>query len=367
MSEGHKRTRDIEDTLAVVEAEEDVALLGKRAARYCLPPRTAADLKRWFGHTKFGCMKDPHVLHFEPDVGCLHGCVYCYVKGYMCLTRRVPSEAMYEHTPAEIEAATRLQVAKLFAKPETDGLLPELHMSISTDCLQPSRTVQEQSYLVMKSWLNSPGAPLLSVVSKGIPYSASFRDMLLALFAEHANQVSYQCTCASVDENLQKYLEPGAPPPESRVSFAQEIVNSGVRRVSFRLNALIPGINDTPALIEATLKRFAAVKIPGGRLHVAVSYAYMSPKILRIIGDRLGDDVAKQIDRHYSHERSALSGGNGKWHACAELRLRTHALARAIGDKLGLVITSCGCDNQDVEGLKADKCGICWRSENRSF
>ena len=347
----NKRVLDIEETCA-------------KAARPAAPseqatPRTEAELKGWFAHTHFGCMKSPLVAHFEPAVDCEHRCVYCYVNGYFCKNRK-PSAAMAdERTDAQIVAATRVKADKMCAKALklskgewNDGMRPEMHFSISTDSLQPVAEVQRRVLLVMKTWLEKD--LLISVVSKGVPLP-EYRAAFLELWAAHRDRVSFQGTCASVDAKKQALVEPGAPAPEERMRFLSDVINvAGVKRASLRMNPLIPGVNDSPNQLRATVDR--AGQIPG-LVHIAVSYMYSSETIFRIIERR----APLRIRSSFSATKVGLEGGNGKLHVSIEARRAAHELvADRAFNKYGMIVHSCGCDNADL--YPDQKCGISWRS-----
>lgn len=170
--------------------------------------------------------------------------------------------------------------------------------------------------------------------------------------------MSYQCTVASVDEAAQKLLEPGAPPPEVRIAFMEEVAaRTEVKRLSFRMNPIVPGANDSDEQIRATIERLGRVSARVKR--VAFSYMYGSPKILTTVRKRTGIDLGPRFDK----TRGGVKGATGKFHVLAELRFQKLKFARQVANPFGIKVSSCGCDNGDVEELAEERCGICWRSE----
>lgn len=329
----------------------------RKKARGAQKGFSALELNKWFAHTSFGCMGHPLVAHFEPSTTCAHDCSYCYAKCYVGAAKRRPSEAMLGHTPEDIVLATRAEGArlikhanKIFGTEKDDGMPPEMHFSISTDALQPSREVQETSFIVMREWLGM--GLLVSIVTKGVPYSDEFAERLLALFHANPDRVSYQQTCASMNPAKQMCVERGAPPPTKRIAFLGKVVAAGVVRASLRINPLIPGFNDSDAEIEATLQSAASV----GVKRAAISYAYGSAKIFRGI-ER---DSRMNIRQFYESDKFDLQGGTGKYHVLASQRQAKTAFAKECGARLGIVVSACGCDNVDI--FPKEKCGICFRS-----
>lgn len=362
-----KHIIDIEDVINIKnddeeEEEEEESLTtstnynNKVRHSSIIIPTTCVQLLKWFRDTKFGCMSDPLVRHFEPSTSCSHLCVYCYANSYKNVLSE--SEAMKECVDMEdIRLAVKSLADKLFAKMRKlkSEIGPEIHFSISTDVLQPNIKVQERSFIVMKTWLEYHRSMLISIVSKGVPYSVDMRERFLKLFAEHPDQVSFQCTCASVDADVAKYLEPGAPYPEKRIQFLEQVSSvAGVKRISFRMNPLVPGFNDSDEQMAATIDR--AAKVPN--LHnLAISYMYGSFKIFEHFEKITGVPIK---NRFVQDKRIGLSGGAPKFHVSASQRVAVFQFARE--RRSGLKINTCGCDNKDI--FPDHKCGICWRSEN---
>ena len=300
-------------------------------------------MDKCFPRTSFGCMKG--ALHFEPASECKHGCRYCYAAAYSHGTSALLTSGCSDEM-ISIITKRRATYPANFDK--------ELHMSISTDCLQPDEYVQEKSLIVMQAWLES--GKRLSIVSKGVPHSLDMRWRIEGLFGKYPNLVSYQCTCASVDRDAQKLLEPGAPSPMERILFMREIVGAGVQRVSFRMNPLVPGINDDPEHIMATFDALVGT----GVKHVAVSHMYSSPKIFAAM-----ESAIPGFKRGpFSKEKVGLRGGCGKFLVGPTRREATYKMAIEYGAKLGFDVSICGCDNQDIEDLRDMKCGICWGSQS---
>jgi len=208
---------------------------------------------------------------------------------------------------------------------------------------------------MMEAWLVAGG--LVSVVSKGVPYSQTFEDKLLRLWGAFKTTVSYQCTCACMDAVKQHEAEPGAPAPDARVGLLAKVVAAGVERTSLRANPLIPGFNDTHEDIIGILN---AAKHTGTK-RVAVSHMYGSPRIFSVM-QKSGFSFHREL---FSTKKGCLKGGSAKVHVEDARRLSVTEFAKAQGKLLGLVVSSCGCDNSDI--FPNDKCGICWNSGGKEM
>ena len=352
-----KRIRREEETS--FEAIEIGKSMGKAAATFLakrrrqqLPsssssPSDVQNMNMWFTHTSFGCMKSGKVAHFEPSLACSHLCVY--VNGYVSPPARIQGQAISAADEDLIKAA-KCKYAQL--RRYADDMPPELHFSISTDMFQPDEAVQTKSLVVMEAWLEAGG--LVSIVSKGVPVTTELRARTLRIFEKFPDRVSYQGTCASLDEAAQKCVEPGAPAPLVRLAWLLEVMASGVKRYSLRVNPLLPGINDSREQIHAILDW----AVDHGICRVAISYMYGSKKIFKVMAER-GVDVCKYFDKD-TESPSVLSGGGKKYHVAAEKRRAMTEDARAYGAARGVTVSSCGCDNTDI--YRTDKCGISWRS-----
>jgi DNA repair photolyase len=305
----------------------------------------AKELDVLFPQTKFGCMGVRHVVHFEPTPYCEHKCGFCYAKSYMGL--RDKSEPALRMRSEDLVAAVAKEYRRIAARSE---MTPEMHMSISTDSLQPRSEVQEVCYLVQQAWLKCGG--LVSVVSKGIPHSSEFRRKLLSLWAAYPTHVSFQGTIASMDAEKQHEIEPGAPAPMVRLEFLRDAVASGLVNCSLRINPIIPDFNDSPQSIANTIEagRLVGVK------WAAISYIYGSKPIFGNL-KRVKFPIRTDL---FESKMTCLKGGAGKLHVIEDIRRRTTEMAKARGREVGIAVSSCGCDNSDI--YPEDKCRICFNS-----
>jgi DNA repair photolyase len=344
--------------------EEEILELAERYIAASQRRVSLKELSVYFQHTKFGCMNDPMVTHFE-TLDCAHKCTYCYAESYKQL-RKKNREAVKSATDEQLAWYARIKAIQLIekmmklleqsSKTTTTASqilsLPELHCSVSTDIFSPEGCTQDIAYVVVKEWLEM--GLLFSCVSKGVPLGAERRAKFLDLFRKHKEAVSFQCTCASADKKLQVMIEPGAPEPLVRLEFLKDVISAGVMRFSLRINPLIPGHNDNPKNISEMLDYAHDMGIKS----VVVSYVYGTGKIKSAMAKT---KLAASI-RFFKADRGEMHGAGNKFHVLDERRKQV--LEFAIGysreKKYGMVIRSCGCDNADI--FPEHACGICWRS-----
>jgi DNA repair photolyase len=313
------------------------------------------NLNQCFAHTKFGCMGSSLVTHFEPSSHCHHGCSYCYATCYPHRTSLLMSPDYSEQTiiKTTIRKATQMMARyKRSQKTQSVPLLPpELHFSISTDFLQPDVLIQSRSLLIIQTWLQK--GLLVSMVTKGVPMTSDLETRFLSIVEQYHQQISFQCTCASIDPKLQHLAEPGAPSPDTRLNFLSKIIKTGVSRVSLRINPLIPEFNDSDGLLRELIDRVASMNVK----RLTVSYMYGSSRIF-IHMNKIPE--LYRVKTYFIPDTYKLSGGAPKFHVKKDIRQKTTEWVKQYASSKGIIATSCGCDNQDL--YPEDKCGISWRS-----
>lgn len=96
------------------------------------------------------------------------------------------------------------------------------------------------------------------------------RDLLASM------KTAVMITITTIDDELAKKLEPGAPPPSRRLKAIRLLSDKGVP-VGVRIDPIIPGLNDDPLMIAELIK---SVKENGG-LHVVTSTYKARPDNLK--------------------------------------------------------------------------------------
>lgn len=126
--------------------------------------------------------------------GCLHGCAYCYTRGYSIY----PGDQV-------VKLYTNLP-EKLADELKRKRKLPErVYFSPSSDLFQPHEGIRQIALRVL-SLLLTRGIRI-AFLTKGV-----ITEPIFDLFAEHANLVSAQIGLISTDESLLCRWEPHAAP-----------------------------------------------------------------------------------------------------------------------------------------------------------
>lgn len=128
--------------------------------------------------------------------GCLHECVYCYIRGY----RNYPGESrivLYEDTLERL----RQELGRLRAKPHA------VYFSPSSDLFQPADEVLDLSHAILQ-FLFSQGIGVAFLTKGLIP------DDTIHLLIDHAELVRAQIGLISLDESISRAFE--LTPPARR-------------------------------------------------------------------------------------------------------------------------------------------------------
>lgn len=170
----------------------------------------------------------PPKLTFNPYTGCDHGCVYCYASSY------IPQFASCRPKKGLLERLKR-EAAKL--KGETVSIANssdpyprmEATVGLTRRCLEILAENNCRIQVITKSNLVIRDDDLLSKTPSTVAL-----------------------TITTDDEEVAKLLEPNAPPPDERLSAAEDLVSKGIP-VSVRIDPIIPFVNDQPEKLVATL------------------------------------------------------------------------------------------------------------------
>src|SRR5690606_29906535 len=92
-----------------------------------------------------------------------------------------------------------------------------------------------------------------SILTKG---TLILRDLPLLQEAAERTSVSAAVSVGSVDRDLARLVEPGAPPPRSRLEAVAALNEAGIG-CAVLMGPVIPYLSDSPAQLEAAVRRIA--------------------------------------------------------------------------------------------------------------
>jgi len=264
----------------------------------------------------------------NPAAGCVHDCAYCYIKGYS----NYPGDhaiVLYEDTAERVAA----ELGSRRRKPAYAYFCP------STDAFQSVEAVLDECYRTMRILLES-GIGIRFATKGVVP------DRFLELFAAHRELVSGQIGLLTIDDDLNRLLEPGAPPARERLSTIQNLLRTGVD-ISLRADPIIHGVTDSE---EQLNDLFSAARSCGVR-SVSASHLFLRPAIVCHLRERLaGTEVLVRLLEPFSNpDRMRLRGGSGGGLVLpADFRRRELERLRRIAETCRLRVRFCGCKNGDL-------------------
>ena len=260
--------------------------------------------------------------------GCSHGCIYCYIKGYL----NYPGDGtvrVYRNTASQVAQELKRKRRKPIA----------VYFCPSSDAFQPVPEVLDQSFETMRTLLqNNVG---VQFVTKGI-----IPDRFFELFAQHPRLVSGQIGICTIDQAIADIFEPAAAPLAIRMEQLKRFVGTNIA-ISVRADPLIRGITDTDAL----LRPFLAAIREAGVTQLAVSYLFLRPAIRSNIARNIPDISMRQtiLNAYSGRESLILRGGDQLGQPLhVDIRRAGFDRIRRLSDELGISLHICGCKNPDL-------------------
>ncbi|MEX2389505.1 MAG: radical SAM protein [Phycisphaeraceae bacterium] len=264
--------------------------------------------------------------------GCIHGCAYCYIRGYS----QYPGDeavVVYRNTTEQVERELKRKRQRPLA----------VYFCPSSDAFMPVDEVLQQSYQTMRLLL-SEGVGVQFVTKGAIP------DRFIDLFAQHPQLVAGQVGLTTFDERLNAALEPQAAPAARRLAELGRLVKIGVT-ASLRADPLIHGVTDD----EANLSPLFEAAAEQGIRDISASYLFLRPAIVGSLRRSIRDpDLLQRILAPFEKTprlaiRGAPSGGVSLPKAVRQAGLEQ---ARVVADRHGLKLRICGCKNTDLTSTR---------------
>lgn len=189
-------------------------------------------------------------------VGCAHACVYCRFERHQAVsTRRV-------HGGREL--APTLTVEEFLQQEDYPS---NILLSPFTDPL--ARAAGDNLARVLTRVL--PRSVQVIVHTKGIVPRRVWR-----LLARHAELVRVIIGVTSLDEDRNTIVEPGCPSGEARLANFDLAREYGIRKISARLDPILPAVDDVPGPMTDLLDRLAGLGVQA----VSASYLFLTPSTL---------------------------------------------------------------------------------------
>jgi DNA repair photolyase len=185
----------------------------------------------------------PFRWSLNPYRGCVHACHYCYARASH------PYLGFNAGDDFETKIIVKTNMADVLRRelirPGWSG--DRVAIGTATDAYQPAEgtyQVTRRVLAVMHAYRNP-----LSLITKS---TLVLRDLdILADLALRA-QVRVSFTITTLDPELWRLIEPGTPPPASRLRVLAKLAGAGVP-CGVNLAPVLPGLTDSEAAIEAVV------------------------------------------------------------------------------------------------------------------
>ncbi len=271
--------------------------------------------------------------------GCLHDCVYCYIRGY----RNYPGEGrvvLYDNTLEKLRSELRRRRTKPRA----------VYFSPSSDLFQPAPEVLELGHAVIK-FLLSQGVGVAFLTKGEIP------DETLELLIDHAELVRAQVGLITLDEETARVFEPHAASPRTRLWQLHSLIAGGVAAAA-RLDPILPTLTDDAEALE---REFAALAQVGVE-RVAAGALFLRPGISYWLSRRVPREMLTPLLAAYRDEEQAVMRGAEYpiQNLPLERRREIFARLREAAEAHGIRLDVCACKNSDIArgSLRASACNI---------
>lgn len=276
-----------------------------------------------------------HMPTINMTAGCVHGCAYCYIRGYS----QYPGDdavVVYRNTAEQVRDELKRKRHKPLA----------VYFCPSSDAFMPVPEVLDQSYRTMRLLLDD-GIGVQFVTKGSIP------DCFFELFAQHPELIAGQIGLTSLDESLNAAIEPNAAPAEQRLADLGRLIEIGVT-ASLRCDPLIYGVTDDEESLTDLFAKAARHRVR----NVSASYLFLRPAIVGSLRRNIQDaDLLHRILEPFKQAQRLMIRGGASGGTVLPIELRQSGFARVkrIAQQHGLKVRICGCKNSD---LTASRCHL---------
>ena len=205
----------------------------------------------------------PFTWTINPYRGCEFGCRYCY--------------ARYTHEFMEMRDGMDFE-QKIYVKQHAAELLRQelrrvkpdeaIALGTATDPYQPAERRYEVTRAILEEFARHRGFEL-GIVTKS---NLILRDLDLLREVARTNRLSVHITITTLNVELARILESRAPRPDLRMDAVRALSAAGIR-VGVSCSPVVPGITDSPQLIESVVRAAA----DAGADHLFANPLFLKP------------------------------------------------------------------------------------------
>src|SRR5438093_1261122 len=180
----------------------------------------------------------------NPYMGCAHRCAFCYVRAFERRADRPGDDRYGESIRVKVNVAEVLR--EELARPSWRREF--VAVGAATDPYQPI----EARYRLTRACIQELGASRtpFGIITRG---PLIVRDVDVLQHAARRARVSVHVSVPTLDPEVCRTMEPGAPPPRQRLRAVRRLVDAGID-AGVALAPLLPGISDRPEQIERVIR-----------------------------------------------------------------------------------------------------------------
>jgi DNA repair photolyase len=273
-----------------------------------------------------------HLPTINMTAGCVHGCAYCYIRGYS----QYPGDdavVVYRNTAEQVERELGGKRKRPVA----------VYFSPSSDAFMPMEEVLDQSYRTMRLLLDR-GIGAQFVTKGAIP------NCFFDLFARRPELVAGQIGLTTLEDPLNAVIEPHAAPAQRRLGDLRRLIQIGVT-ASLRADPLIYGVTDDGAGLDALFAQASAC----GVRDVSASYLFLRSASIGSLRRNIKDaQLLQRILAPFAGAACASIRGSDTAGTMVPTDARRAGLerVRGIAQRHGLQLHICGCKNADLTSTR---------------
>ena len=263
----------------------------------------------------------PPKYTLNPYTGCSHMCLYCYATSYIGRRKSTPKKDLIRKILHDLKIIDKDLV---------------INMSTSSDPYPPEEAEKHLTKKVLEILIKSNCKILITTKS-----NLFIRDIDLI----RNGKVAIMVTITTLDRDLARKLEPGAPSPEDRLSAIERASMEGIP-VGVRIDPVIPYLNDDP--IE--LKELVRTVVAAGARHITTSTYKVKPDNFKRMIEAF-PELEEKLKRLYYNEFEIING-----YRYLRIDLRRRLLRPIIEEAARLNVTYATCREGIPEYRRAESC-----------
>ncbi len=250
----------------------------------------------------------PPKYTLNPYTGCSHMCLYCYATSYIGRRRSLPKKDAIRRVLSDLKKIDKSLI---------------INLSTSSDPYPPEEASQNLTRRILEI-LTRAGCRVL-ITTKGTLFE---RD--IDILREGATAI--MITITTLDKDLARILEPGAPSPEERLKALEKASRENIP-VGVRIDPVIPYLNDDPK----ELKQLVRVVVSSGAQHITTSTYKAKPDNFKRITQAF-PELEEKLKNLYYKESEII---NGYRYLRREIRKRILKPIIEEAEKLGITYATC--------------------------